>query len=136
MYEVPWMLAKVLRFKSTAFNAYQAIAQHNKSNPEVTARLKTLETRSYKFSITPIFACYQLKEECFIPRALIIQEEVILAALSKGCSIITSRIGSGWVSGFFVMLRDRKQGGGSEGYLMKGHNVTIKKIKKPFFLLL
>ena len=32
-----------------------------------------------------------------------------------------------WVSGFFVMLRDRKQGGGSEGYLMKGRNVTIKK---------
>ena len=28
--------------------------------------------------------------------------------LSKGGSIITSRIGDGWVSAFFVMLRDGK----------------------------
>ena len=27
-----------------------------------------------------------------------------------GCSIITLRIGGGWVSAFFVMLRDGKQG--------------------------
>ena len=49
----------------------------------------------------------------------------------RGCSIITSRIGGGWVSAFFVMLRDGKQGGG-ERYLMKGRNITVKKIIKPF----
>ena len=27
-----------------------------------------------------------------------------------GCSITASRIGGGWVSAFFVMLRDGKQG--------------------------
>ena len=27
----------------------------------------------------------------------------------SGCSIIMPRIGGGWVSAFFVMLRDRKQ---------------------------
>ena len=43
-----------------------------------------------------------------------------------GCSIITSRVGGGWVSGFFVMLRDGIQEGIQE-YLMEGRNVTVKK---------
>ena len=38
-----------------------------------------------------------------------------------GCSIITSRIGSGRVFSVFVMLRDGKQGG--EQYFMKDRNV-------------
>ena len=29
----------------------------------------------------------------------------------RGCSIITSHIGGGWVAAFFGMLRDGKQGG-------------------------
>ena len=41
--------------------------------------------------------------------------------LLRSCSIITSRIGGGLVSAFFVMLRDGKQEG--EWYFMKGHNV-------------
>ena len=52
----------------------------------------------------------------------------------RGCSIITSRIVDGWISAFFVMLRDRKRAG--EWYRMKGCHVTVKKIKKPFFVLL
>ena len=51
-----------------------------------------------------------------------------------GCSIITSRIGGGWVSALFVMLRDGKQWG--EWYLKKSRDVTVKKIIKPFFALL
>ena len=35
--------------------------------------------------------------------------------LVRGCSIITSRISGGWVSAFFVMLCDGKQGGGGGG---------------------
>ena len=38
---------------------------------------------------------------------------------------------SGWVSAFFVMLRDRKQGG--VWYFMKGRNITVKKYHKAFF---
>ena len=49
----------------------------------------------------------------------------------RGCSIITSRIGGGWVSAFFVMLRDGKRGG--EWYFVEGRSVTVKKIIKPFF---
>ena len=49
-----------------------------------------------------------------------------------GCSIITSRIGGGWVSAFFVMLRDAKQGGVS-GTLMKGRKVKVKKKHKAIF---
>ena len=45
-----------------------------------------------------------------------------------------SRIGGGWVSTFFLMLRDGKHGG--EWYFMKCRNVTVKKIIKPFFVLL
>ena len=52
----------------------------------------------------------------------------------RGCAIITSRIEGGLVSAFFVMLRDGKPGG--EWYFMKGHNVTVKKIINPFFVLL
>ena len=44
------------------------------------------------------------------------------------------RVRGGWVSTFFVMLCDGKQGG--EWYFMKGSNVTVKKIIKPFFVLL
>ena len=44
--------------------------------------------------------------------------------------IITSRIVGGWVSTFFAMLRDGKQEG--EWYLMKGRNITVKKIIKLF----
>ena len=54
----------------------------------------------------------------------------------SGCSIITSRIGGGWVSAFFVMLRDEwyfMKGG--EWYYMKGDNVTVKKVKAFFVLL-
>ena len=39
------------------------------------------------------------------------------------------------VSAFFVMLRDGKQGGGGQWYLVKGCNVTIKIIKAFFILL-
>ena len=49
----------------------------------------------------------------------------------RSCSIITWRIGVGWVSAFFVMLRDGKLGG--EWYFMNGCHVIVKKIKKPFF---
>ena len=48
--------------------------------------------------------------------------------------MITSRIGGGWVSAFFVILRDGKQG--AEWCFMKGGHVTVKKIKKSFFVLL
>ena len=48
----------------------------------------------------------------------------------RGCSIITSRIGGGWVSAFFVMLRDGKLGG--EWCFMKDCHVTVKKMKKSF----
>ena len=48
----------------------------------------------------------------------------------RNCSVITSRIGGGLVLAFFVMLRYGKQGG--EWYFMKGCNVTVKKIIKPF----
>ena len=48
-----------------------------------------------------------------------------LAVVVRDCSIITSPIGGGWVSAFFVMLRDGKQGG--EWYFMKEYNVTVKK---------
>ena len=37
--------------------------------------------------------------------------------------MITSRTEGGWVSAFFVMLRDGKQG----KYFMKDGNVTVKK---------
>ena len=43
-------------------------------------------------------------------------------------------MGVGWVSAFFVMSRDGKQGGeGGQWYFMKGRNVTAKKIIKSFF---
>ena len=45
--------------------------------------------------------------------------------LVRGCLIITSRIGGGWVSALFVMLCDWKQSG--EWCFMKGRNVTVKK---------
>ena len=45
--------------------------------------------------------------------------------------MIASRIWGGWVSEFFVMLCDGKQGG--EWYFMKGRNVTVKKNHKAFF---
>ena len=48
--------------------------------------------------------------------------------------MITSRIGGGWVSAFLVILRDGKQG--AEWYFMKDGHVTVKKIKKSFFVLL
>ena len=53
---------------------------------------------------------------------------------SGGCSIITSRIADEWVSVLFVILRDENKGG--EWYLIKGCNVTVKKIVKPLFALL
>ena len=40
------------------------------------------------------------------------------------------RNGGGWVSAFFMMLRERKLGGrgkGGDWYLIKGRNVTVKK---------
>ena len=51
-----------------------------------------------------------------------------------GFSIITSRIVGGWVSLFFVKFLDGKQGG--KWYFMKDYCVTVKKIIKPFFILL
>ena len=48
----------------------------------------------------------------------------------RGCSIITSRVGGGCVSVFFLMLCDGKQRG--EWYFIKDCNVTVKKIHKPF----
>ena len=35
----------------------------------------------------------------------------VLVINDRGCSIVTSRIGGGWVSTFFVMLRGGKRGG-------------------------
>ena len=49
------------------------------------------------------------------------------------CSIITSRIGGGRVSVFFVMLRNVKQGG---WVVLHDRNISVKKIIKPFFVLL
>ena len=46
----------------------------------------------------------------------------------RSCSIITSRIGGGWVLKFFMILHVRKQGG--EWYF------TIKKIIKTYYVLL
>ena len=48
--------------------------------------------------------------------------------------MIMSRIGGGWVSAFFVMLRDGKQEG--EWYFMNSSNFTVKNIIKPFFVQL
>ena len=44
--------------------------------------------------------------------------------------MITSRIGVGWVSALFVMLRDGIQG--DEWYLMKDRNFTVKRDHKAF----
>ena len=52
----------------------------------------------------------------------------------RGCSIITLSMWGGWVSAFFVMLRTKTRV--CVWYFMKGRNVTVKKIKKPFFILL
>ena len=53
--------------------------------------------------------CYQ-----FFPGSFFL-ESVHYEETHRGCSIITSRIGNGWVSAFFVMLRDGKQWGGGGG---------------------
>ena len=44
----------------------------------------------------------------------------------RGCLIIASCIGGGWVSAFFVMRW-------GEWYLMKGRNVTVKKKSQSLF---
>ena len=51
------------------------------------------------------------------------QFRIGIGLYSGDCSIIRSRIRSGWVSAFFVMLSDWKQG----EYFMKDGNVTVKK---------
>ena len=46
-------------------------------------------------------------------------------------------MGVGWVSAFFVMSRDGKEGGeGGQWYFMKGRNVTAKKSLSLFSVLL
>ena len=46
-------------------------------------------------------------------------------------------MGVGWVSAFFVMSRDGKQGGGGgQWYFMKGRNVTAEKSLSLFSVLL
>ena len=84
-----------------------------------------------------LFLSYQkvpkVKMLVLIQRKVIsIDEKTLHQGNFRGCSIITSRIGSGLVSAFFVMLRDGKQGG--EWYFVKGCNVMVKKNHKAFFL--
>ena len=50
---------------------------------------------------------------------------LVAIIIVRGCSIITSRIGGGG-----KQVTENKRG---EWYLMKSHNVTVKKIIKPFF---
>ena len=57
---------------------------------------------------------------------------LFVKVLEKRCSIITSRMGGGWVSTFLVIMRNRKKRG-HEWHLMKDRNVTVKKIYKVFF---
>ena len=57
------------------------------------------------FIIALVKDCYQ-----FFPGSFFL-ETVPYEETHRGCSIIMSRIGSGWVSALFVMLRDGKQWG-------------------------
>ena len=84
-------------------------------------------------SVSPTIQKYKVKIWSMIRQFLSLQQELIKIGnflLYTSNIPITSRIGVGWVSAFFVMLRDEKLGG--EWYFMKGCLVTVKKIIKPF----
>ena len=47
-------------------------------------------------------------------------------------SIITSRTGGKWIYTFFVILRDGKLGAGGGCYLIKVHDITVKKVSMNY----
>ena len=122
-------------FKSTVLSMQQYCRQFGSTVKESIKEISKWSARYYtgKYWYQPQDDAINLKDMPLFENKTIKKLEQSKIEI-RGCSIITSSMWDGWVSAFFVILRTKTRV--CVWYFMKGRNVTVKKIKKPFFILL